>query len=197
MTLSFNLHNKLNWLLDTIHFLKKHFGFILTLGLVAAFGRVIQLGGFGEISSWMNIVLEVVVESTRIILFLYVLGMASIKSGAFRIIRLFTDKKNRRLHVSTAMHKLKKQWFPISLNILGFLIIAFVINYLVDLTAYQTCLYLNLKRDGILSPSASEWTILLFFKNVSVIPFTLAFEAIFLLWITNKLQIKHTGRFSI
>ena len=195
MTFSFNLGNNFRWLLDTVIFLRRHFAVIITLGLIAAFGRVIQLGGFGAISSWTNIVLEVIVESTRILLFLYVLGMASIRDGVLRIKRFFIHKENRRLHVSMAIDKLKKQWLPILLNITGFLMIAFAINYLIDLLAYETCLYLSLKKDGILSASASEWTVLLFFKNLSVIPFTLAFEAGFLLWITNKFQNQTQSRF--
>ncbi|MEJ7827606.1 MAG: hypothetical protein WKF91_05405 [Segetibacter sp.] len=188
MRWSLNLTNELNWLLGTIFFLKKHYKVITGLGLIAAFGRVVQLGGFGTIALWMNIVLEVVVESARILIFLYVLGLASIQNGVLRIKRFFTQNNERKLHSTAAIKKLKKQWFSIVLNIIGFLIIAALINYLIDLAAYKTCLFLTLKKDGILSPSSSEWTILLFFKNLSVIPFTLVFNAVFLLWITNKFQ---------
>lgn len=161
---------------------------ITGLGLIAAFGRVIQLGGFGEISFLTNIFLEVVVESARILMFLYVVGLASIKNGFLRIRNLFANKDNRKLHWNAAIQKLKKQWFLILLNVIGFLLIAWIINYLIDLLAYETCLYLALKEHRILADSSSEWTILLFFKNISVIPFTLIFNAVFLLWITNKFR---------
>ena len=59
-------------------------------------------------------------------------------------------------------------------------------NLLIDHLAYETCLYLALRYNGILVDTSSEWTILLFFKNISVIPFTLVFETIVLLWLTNK-----------
>jgi hypothetical protein len=39
-----------------------------------------------------------------------------------------------------------------------------------------------------LADSSSEWTILLFFKNLTVIPLTLIFDAILLLWLSNKLS---------
>lgn len=181
---------RLTWLGHTLHFLQKHFVVIFSLGLVAAFGRVIQLGGFGEIASWMNLVLEVVIESARILLFLYVLGLTSIKNGVLRIRTVFIDNDKRKRLRAVAFEKLKKQPVSILLNIFGFLTIAFVLNYLIELLAYETCLYLTLKTDGILATSSSEWTILLFFKNISVIPFTLAFDAVFLLWITNRLQIQ-------
>jgi hypothetical protein len=91
--------------------------------------------------------------------------------------------------LTAAKDNFKKYWLLILINFVCFLLIAATINYLIDLLAYETCLYLKLTEDGILSPSSSEWTILLFFKNLSVIPFTLVFEAVFLLWLTNKLQL--------
>ena len=158
------------------------------LGFIAAFGRVIQLGGFGQITTWMNVILEIVIESARILLFLYVLGWANIKNGVLRIKHLLTRKEDRKKFLTVAIHKLKKQWFLVSLNIIGFLLIAWTINFLIDLLAYETCLYLSLKTDGILAESSSEWTILLFFKNLTVIPFTLIFDTILLLWLVNKLS---------
>ncbi|HEX6848691.1 MAG TPA: hypothetical protein VF144_17015 [Chitinophagaceae bacterium] len=161
---------------------------ILGLGLIAALGRVIQLGGFGQIPTWMNIVLEVVIESARLLLFLYVLGLANIKKGVLRIKHLLTHKDNRKKLMTIATQKLKKEWISVSLNIIGFLLVAWAINYLIDLLAYQTCLYLTLKKDGILAEASSEWTILLFFKNLTVIPLTLIFDTLLLLWLSNKLS---------
>jgi hypothetical protein len=69
-----------------------------------------------------------------------------------------------------------------------YLLIAWVINLLIDYTAYQTCLYYKLKVNRIISEGASEWVIILFFKNLSVIPLTLIFNAVFLLWITGRVK---------
>jgi hypothetical protein len=188
MGLSYNLSGKLILLNNTFHFFKKHFLTITVLGLIAAFGRVIQLEGFGQITSWTNILLEVIIESSRILLFLYVLGLANVKSGFLRIKRFFTSKDNKKTYFTSAIQKLRKQWLPFSLDIIGFLIIAWCINYLIDLVAYETCLYLTLKKDGILTESSSEWPILLFFKNLTVIPLTLIFDAVLVLWLSNKLS---------
>ena len=190
MKLSIILSDKLSLLASTLYFFKKYFMTIMGLGLIAALGRVIQLGGFGQITTWMNIVLEVVVESARILLFLYVLGLANIKNGVLRIKHILTHKDNRRKRFTMAIQKLKKQWFSVSLNIIGFLFIAWTINYLIDLLAYETCLYLSLKTDGILAESSSEWTILLFFKNLTVIPLTLIFDTVLLLWLANKFSFR-------
>lgn len=182
------LSGKLNLLFEAIHFFKKYFIIIISLGLVAAFGRVIQLGGFGKISLGMNILLEVVIESARILIFIFTLGLANIKNGILRIKYLFTKKINRKHHFNIAINALKKQWLTVIINFIAFLLIVSIINYLIDLLAYQTCLLLRLKKDGILAIASSEWTILLFFKNLSVIPFTVVFETILILWLTDKLQ---------
>ena len=185
---AFNFLNKLTTLNNAIYFIKKHFLVILSLGLVSAFGRVIQLGGFGEIPGWVNIVLEIIVEFSRILLFLFVLGLANVKKGILRILDLFIKKDMWRANWSVSIEKIKKQWLSVLLNLVAFLIIAAMFNYLIDQLAYQTCLYLSLKENGILVDSSSEWTILLFFKNLSVIPFTLVFETLLVLWIAGKLN---------
>ncbi|MEI9945325.1 MAG: hypothetical protein WDN26_14055 [Chitinophagaceae bacterium] len=187
MSPSFIISDKLISLKNTLRFFKKHFLVITGLGLIAAFGRVIQLGGFGAITSWANILLEIVIEGSRLALFLYVLGLANIKKGILRIKHFFTQKRNRRLRWAMAVQTVKKQWLSILLDIIGFLIIAWAINYLIELLAYKTCFYLSLKDHGVLADSSSEWTVLLFFKNLSVIPFTLIFETLLVLWVTKKL----------
>ena len=110
-----------------------------------------------------------------------------------RVRQVVTKKTSRIWYWKTAAGKLKKQWAAVLLNTRVFLLITWLINFLIDLLAYQTCLYLTLKSDGILAASASEWTILLFFKNLSVIPFTLVFDAVFLLWIADRLQSRIPG----
>ncbi len=183
-----NFLNKLTTLNNAIYFIKKHFQVILGLGLISAFGRVIQLGGFGEIPGWTNIVLEIIVESSRILLFLFVLGLANVKKGILRIRDFFTKKDMWRSNWRVSIQKLKKQWLSVLLNLTAFLIIAWIFNYLIDQLAYETCLFLSLKEHGVLVASSSEWTILLFFKNLSVIPFTLVFETLLILWIAGKMN---------
>jgi hypothetical protein len=183
-TLKRNFHS--GFLTNTFYFFRRHFPVIIGVGLIAGFGRVIQLGGFGPVSSLMHMLLEVMIESARIALVFYVLGLANIKNGVLRMKRFFTEKENRRLLWNAGIEKLKKQWRVILINFIAFLLISWTMNYLIDLLAYKTCLYLALKQGGILAPTSSEWTILLFFKNISIIPFTLVFETLFLLWLANK-----------
>jgi hypothetical protein len=186
MNSSFSFSDKFNLLNNTLYFFKKHFVTIIGLGFIAGLGRVIQLGGFGQITQGINILLEVVVESARLSLILYVLGLANIRNGILHIKHLLTNKQNRKSLWLSSIKNLKTQWLLVLRNLIGFLLIAWFMNYLIDLLAYETCLYLTLKKDGVLVESSSEWTVLLFFKNLSVIPFTLIFDSFLLLWLSNR-----------
>lgn len=179
------INSELEFLKSALKFLKKHAFTITILGLIAGLGRVIQLGGFGTIAYSVNIILEIVINSARIVLFIYVLGFADIRIGFGRVKHFFTNKRDRKESLLTAWHNLKEKWASVLLNFIFFGLIAGLLNYLIDALAYETCLFLKLKEGGILSTGSSEWTILLFFKNLSVIPFTLIFEVLFILWIAG------------
>ena len=188
MNLPLKVTEKLNWLLVTLHFMRRHCIILLVLGLVAAFGRTIQLGAFGKISPAVKILLEIVIELSRFLMIVFVLGIANFRKGITKIRNFFTNSHHRKQHWSTAFRKIKLQWPQLLLNLLAFSVLVLTINYLIDLLAYQTCLYLTLKTKGIIATTSSEWTIILFFKNISVIPFTLIFYGVFLLWVTNTIR---------
>ncbi len=133
--------------------------------------------------------LEVTIESTRLLNFLYTLGLTNVKKGGLRIVQLFTKAANRTQNWRTAIIFLKTSWKQVLLNITVYLIVTFIINKLIEYAACQTCLLYKLKLENIISETSSEWVLLLFFKNLSVIPLTLIFNVIFLLWITNKLKV--------
>ncbi len=105
---------------------------------------------------------------------------------------MFSAGANRRKNWHAAVQKLKSNWLAVILNLAAFLLIAWSINYLIDYAAYQTCMYTKIKSSQIIADEASEWAFILFLKNISVIPFTLIFNALFLRWVTNRL----TGSFS-
>lgn len=58
MNLPLPVTSKLEWLLGSVQFIRQHFMVIVGLGLIAGFGRVMQLGGFGEITTFLYIFLE-------------------------------------------------------------------------------------------------------------------------------------------
>jgi hypothetical protein len=187
MLRSINLSEKLKWFSESFWFFKNHFLIIFSLGLVAALGRAIQLEAFGSISTSFHIILEIVIELARLLIFLYALGLSNIRFGWRRVVTLFRKKGSWSSNWNIAVSQLKIQWRLLVFNLTVFLALAAVINLLIDYATYQTCLYAKLQANQLISPKASEWALILFFKNISVIPFTLVFNALFLLWITNKL----------
>jgi hypothetical protein len=115
---------KLNLLKASLLFIKNHFYILFTLGLIAAFGRVIQLRGFGEIPSWLNIVLEVVIETSRLLIVVFVIGWANVKTGLRRIKNFFSSRSSMKMYWKIAVQKMKGQWINILINCAGLLIIA-------------------------------------------------------------------------
>lgn len=182
----------LEWLLYTLQFIKSNFLIIFGLGLIAAIGRAIQLRAFGPISPLFHTLLEIMIEGARVALVFYALGLANIKSGLIKITRVVKDKESRRQNWQVAIIKLRQQWSIILINLVAFLLIAYLFNLLIDHIAYETCLYITLMAHRLISEQSSVWALILFFKNVSVIPFTLVFQALFLLWITNRLPNNQT-----
>lgn len=188
MTPALKLFKTLTWFSQSVRFFKSHFLTIFGLGLVAAFGRAIQLGAFGPVTTSSHLLLETAIESARVLIFLFALGVANVRTGAIRALRLITNGAMRRKNWNLAVQKIKKQWVALLLNLVVFLVSAWLINLLIDYAAYQTCLYAKLKANQVIAEEASEWTVILFFKNISVIPFTLVFNALFVLWTTRKLS---------
>ncbi|MVM38259.1 hypothetical protein GO730_12880 [Spirosoma sp. HMF3257] len=187
MTTSIKLTKSLDWTLYTVQFIKNHFLMIFGLGLVAAIGRAIQLKAFGPVSPSAHVLLEVVVESARILIFFYALGLTNVKTGVIRLVQLVTNKQGRKQNWRLAIRKLRDKWPSLLINLLAFSMIALLFNKLIDHIAYETCLYMTLQARQLISSQASEWAIILFFKNISVIPFTLIFNAVFCLWLVNRL----------
>ncbi len=178
----------LDWIAHSIGFFRNHLFTVLGLGFLAAIGRATQMGAFGPISTASDVLLEIGVESSRILLFLYVLGLTNVRTGAGSVLRLFSAGAYHHRNWRVAVQKVKSHWRALLLNLAVFLLIAWSINFLIDYTAYQTCLYTKMKASEIIADGASEWAFILFLKNISIIPFTLVFNALFLHWVTNRLR---------
>ncbi|CCH52862.1 hypothetical protein BN8_01899 [Fibrisoma limi BUZ 3] len=169
------------------HFIKVNFLPIFGLGLVAAFGRAIQLRAFGPISPLAHTSLEVVIESARFLLFFYALGLTNVRTGLSKLVQLVRNKAGRSSGWRLAIKNLRQNWLTMLVNFVAFLLIAWLFNALINHIAYETCLYITLKGRQLISEQSSEWALILFFKNISVIPFALIFQAILILWLTNRL----------
>ena len=181
-----DISNKLDLLGHSFSFLQRHLLTVLCLAIIAALGRVVQLGGFGEIPSWLNILLEFVVEGSRLAIFILVIGIEQVRKLPVFLRQYFGSWKKLREGCRRAVTTIRSSWIKVVFNVGAFLIIAGFLNFLIDQLAYETCLLLSLKQEGILVPASSEWTILLFFKNILVIPFTIVFETVLLMWILRR-----------
>lgn len=182
-----NLLQSLDWTVSSIQFTKRHVVPVFSLGLVAAIGRAVQLKALGSISPTADLLLEIGVESVRIALFLYALGAANMSRGVNRLRRFLANGATRNESWRLIAQRLRRHWPALIANVLLFAGIAFVINAFIDHIAYETCLYIALKTRQLLDGQASEWVLILFFKNLSVIPFTLIVNAFFCLWLVNRL----------
>jgi hypothetical protein len=138
--------------------------------------------------------MEVIVETARLALFIYILGSASLKMGFARLSRVFKKSQRRSEEMKLAFVNFKRKWPILLLNLVVYLLIAWGINVLIDQLAYETCLYLTMQNRGILSSEASEWTIILFFKNLTVIPLTFIFNTLFVFYMTNRLSLQGTSK---
>jgi len=173
----------------SIEFFGRHFIFVFGAGLIAAVGRAIQLGARGEISGGLNLLLEIVIAVARISTFLLVIGEGNVGKGVQRVKTIFYLKSDQwKLIGITVIARLKLNWLALILNLLTYSAIAMIINFVIDKIAYNTNLLKTLQNSNILATGTTEWVLLLFFKNITVIPFTIIFNGFILLWLTNSLM---------
>jgi hypothetical protein len=156
------------------------------LGLIAAIGRFVQEGGIGPISVELFSLWEVIVELSRVLLLLLTIGHGSVRAGFRSVVSIFRMKKAdwkqrwSQLKINVSWNKI-----ALSVNLVIFMIIGTAANVSIDLLV-QLGLLDWLKSVGLLAASASPWPVMLFLKNVSIIPFTLIFEVLLVLWLVGK-----------
>jgi len=68
-----------------------------------------------------------------------------------------------------------------------FMVIGTVANIAIDLATHLFLLDW-LKSNDLLAVTASQWPVILFLKNVSIIPFTLVFECLLVLFLIGKVK---------
>lgn len=172
-----------------ITFYFRHFLIILGLCLIAGSGRIIQFQAFGTISPLFYWVLEAVVEISRVLILIFIVGMGNIKCGIDAFRKLFTHGLNGwKVKGKKLMRNFKSNWRLIGLNLIVFSAITFLFNFLLGKSA--ACVVWAEGFAG-LNPfqSGSATTQFIFFvKNLTVIPFTLVFEFGLLAFLLDKLR---------
>ena len=123
----------------SIDFFGIHFLLVFGAGLIAALGRAIQLGAMHEVSDGVNTLLEIIIETARIMTFLLVLGEGGIGKGAQRVRSIFLLNRAQWKSIwSVVITRLKVNWITIVINLLMYSAVAFIINFLIDKVAYDT-----------------------------------------------------------
>lgn len=168
-------------------YFKRNFILILSLGVVAGLGRFFQEGGYGEITPSMHGILEVAINGARLLLIFLIIGQGYVQVGFNNLIKLISLSRNEWYHIwATVKSNFANNFLAILTNFIICIVMAIVFNIaLFALFEYTTFLDW-LKSTELLSPTASKWPVLLFFKNISIIPFTLIFETLFVMWIVER-----------
>lgn len=160
---------------------------IFILGAMAGLGRFFQEGGYGAISPAMHGILEVVVNGARLLIVFLIIGQGYMQAGFRNFISIFRMTKYEWHQVwANVRYNFSNNFLAILVNFIIYIIIAVITNIaLFSLFEFTTFLEW-LKSTSLISPTASKWPVLLFFKNISIIPFTLIFETLFVMWIVER-----------
>ena len=175
---------------ETQRFINKHWLSVGALSLVAAAGRFVQEGGTGRISAEAFFTLEIAVELSRIVLVLLVIGNGAVPAGFRRIISIFRMKRTDWKQVwGQVRNNIAWNKIALSINFVLFMVIGTGVNMSIDLLTH---LFLQdwLKTHGLLAATAFQWPVILFLKNVSIIPFTLVFECVLVLILIGKVKLR-------
>lgn len=175
---------------ETQRFINKHLLAVGALSLTAAAGRYIQEGGAGRISAEAFFMPEIAVELSRIVLVLLVIGNGAVAVGFRRLLSVFSLKRADwkqvwyRIRTNVAWNRI-----ALSVNFILFMIIGTVVNMGIDLLTHLFLLEW-LKSQGLLAAAAYQWPVILFLKNVSIIPFTLVFQCVLVLFLIGKVKLQ-------
>jgi len=171
-------------------FIRKNAFWILGLGLIAGIGRFIQEGGSGAISSSTQIILDIVVNTARLLTVFIVIGKGSLQNGLNAITNIFRLTKAKWASIwENIKRNFSGNYLALLINFIIYILIAGIINISLFTLFEHTAFLEWLKSNQLLSPSASKWPVLLLLKNISIIPFTFVFEILIVIWIVGKNKI--------
>jgi hypothetical protein len=168
-------------------YFKRNFILIILLGAVAGLGRFFQEGGYGQIGSSMHGILEVVINGARLLIILLIIGQGYMQIGFRNFTNIFSlTKTNWHSIWANVKDNFSTNFLAILTNFIILIAIAGIFNILLFALFDYTSILEWLKSTTLISPTASKWPVLLFFKNISIIPFTLVFQTLFVMWIVER-----------
>lgn len=147
---------------------------ILGLGLIAALGRVFQLGPARMWPKAAYVALEVAVEAVRLLIMAVVIGLGDLAAGFRRTTAFFMAGD-----LGAALTRLGVGWmhhWPQALAAIGaFVIVAVILNVIVFAIAPLVPLRRLADAAGVpaYDDAGSKTAVVLFIKNLTIIPFTM------------------------
>lgn len=171
----------------TDNYLKKNFLLITIFGITAGVGRYNQEVGIGELSATTHALLEIIVNLARVLIILVVIGQGHLQAGFNNVINVFRLSTADWQEVWTNVKgNFSSNFLAILVNLILFIVIAVIINITLFALFEYTAFLTWLKSAAFINHAASKWPVVLFLKNISIIPFTLVFETLFVLWIVKR-----------
>jgi len=170
----------LNWVNNII---MQHLLLVLVLIFIPAIGRVIQTNGFGNINTFTYWMLEIPVEGARILFLIFLIGDGKFVQGLERLdVPIRMIKEQWKTVPATIINNLKLHSTELIITTLAFILFALVLNYLIKYTINSGQLVFKLQQ-SILLKYFNPVSVILFLKNITIIPLTIIFEV----WLILKL----------
>lgn len=176
---------------ETDSFIRHNFFTTIAPGLVAGLCRYIQEGGIGEVSVSTQAFLGMVVFLARAIIVFSVAGDGNIPEGIAAIFNVFSLNASGWKQAGMNLKgNFRFNILALGVNLIIFIIISIGINiglsFLMEYPPFLT----YLREHHILDQSASHWPVLLFLKNISIIPFAFVFEILLIMFLVGAAKFR-------
>lgn len=176
---------------ETDRFIRQNFLTTFVPGLISGLCRFVQEGGAGPVSVSTQAILGIVVFLSRTIIVLSAAGQGNIVEGLNQIFKIFSLSAGEWKMVGMSLKENVRFNLPaLIVNVIVFVVISIGVNvglaFLMEATPFLT----HLKSLHLLAPTAGQWPVILFLKNISIIPFAFVFEILLVMFLTGAVKFK-------
>lgn len=180
----------------TFSFFLRHAPVILSVSLIVAISRVIQVGWEDYLPVVVFVILEIVVLAARVAIALIAIGEGALGPGLKKvrtIVRLSEAEKSAAF--ARMGQTIKEQWRAVLRDILLFGLTAITINYVIGEVSQTRTVYSLMTSWGV--PGSNEDSVqaaaTLFMKNLTVIPLTIVFQYGIVRYLLRQERIERTA----
>ena len=162
---------------------------ILLIMSFAAVGRALQLGAAGPPGPLWSGILEVAVEGSRALFVVFLIGHGSVRQGYRNVLALFgKGRANWHGAANEGTSSRRVDWAGMVLSLLLFGLVAWGMNVMIASVASRPDLLAGLRRCGYMAEDANPYGVLLFMKNLTVIPLTLVFNYVLVMFAIGQMR---------